>query len=599
MTRRMTRARNGIILILAVAVLASCAGVPSRVIDPAQRKEHVERELRDQIESGNPERSIQRIVALRRDTLFDEAELDDLHDAAVQRLVTLLHEAVDAADYRLALRRYRSLKTLDLSELVPEYSISSLLLSEADHAIEQGNEVAGLHTLLQFPDLGELDDERLLRYSEIAFQNNNRYVLEQLSQFAAERDLEVPQAYRDYLASSPSASELLDGTVTVWVNKGVRLERGVGVPDRVIGSGFFIDKRGYLITNYHVIQSEVDPTYRGYSRLYVRLPGAQDRRIPARVVGYDRIFDIALLKVEIDPAYIFSFTEIRTLEPGSQIFALGSPGGLENSITSGIISATGRRFLQLGDAMQVDVPVNPGNSGGPVVNSGGDLVGVVFAGIPQFQGVNFAIPSYWINHFLPRLYDEGEVTHPWMGVAVHEDSRRRLEVLYVSPHSPADIAGLQRGDILTEIAGWNPRRIGDAQTVLLDLIPGELIQVAWERDGDQMRGLVAVAERPFSPVEELLDRVSADELFPPLFGMDTDNISTNRWQRNYVVTKVYPGSIADETGLSERDPFSLQNWRVDLDRRIAILQIIIRQRKAGFLESGIQLATYLELDNFL
>ena len=595
----MTRVCTAITFTLAVALLAACAGVPSRVVDPAQRKEHIERELREAIEAGDPERTIQRVVALRRDTIFDPVELHKLKEAAVEQLEALLHEAVENEEYRLALRRLRSLKTLERNELVPDYSVSELLVLEAEQHIEQGNVVAGLHTLLQLPDLGTLDDERLLRYADIAYRNNNRYLLEQLTQFYNERNLEVPAEYEEALASQPSASDLLSGTVTVWVNKGVRLERGVGVPDRVIGSGFFIDKRGYLITNYHVIQSEVDPTYRGYSRLYVRLPGAQDRRIPARVVGYDRIFDIALLKVEIDPSYIFSFTEIRTLEPGSSIFALGSPGGLENSITSGIISATGRRFLQLGDAMQVDVPVNPGNSGGPVVNSSGDLVGVVFAGIPQFQGVNFAIPSYWINHFLPRLYHEGEVKHPWMGIAVHEDSRRRLEVLYVSPRSPADMAGLRPGDVLKEIAGWSAGRIGDAQTVLLDLIPGELIPVVWERDGSEMRGLVSVAERPFSPVEDVLDRVSAEELFPPLFGMDTDNISTNRWQQNYVVTRVYPGSIADETGLSERDPFSLQNWRVDLDRRVAILQIIIRQRKAGFLESGLQLATYLELDNFL
>ncbi|TVQ36886.1 MAG: PDZ domain-containing protein [Spirochaetaceae bacterium] len=587
------------ILISVLLALTACAGMPSRVVEPEQRREVIRRDIDSNITSDAPELALQRLVALRRDSLFEPRELDRMYDEAVTRLAALVQSAVDEGAFRLALRRYRSLETLGRSELVPDHSGPSLLLGLVERHIGEGNDIAGLHTLLGLPDLGMLNDQQLESYAEIARRNNNRYVLQQLVQLYEERGIDTPQEYDDFLASRPTATQLIDGTVTVWVNKGVRLERGVGIPDRVIGSGFFIDKRGYLITNYHVIKSEVDPTYRGYSRLYVRLPGAQDRRIPARVVGYDRIFDIALLKVEIDPSYIFSFTEIRTLEPGASIYAIGSPGGLENSITSGIISATGRRFLQMGDAMQVDVPVNPGNSGGPVVNSDGDLVGVVFAGIPQFQGVNFAIPSYWINHFLPRLYEPGEVKHPWLGVAVHENSGRRLEVVYVSPRSPADIAGLQAGDILTDIAGWTPSRIGDAQTVLLDLIPGELISVSWTRDDDEMSGYIAVAERPYSPVEEVLDRVSAEELFPPLFGMDTDNISTNRWQRNYVVTRVYSGSIADETGLSERDPFSLQNWRVDLDRRIAVLQIIIRQRKAGFLESGLQLATFLDLDNFL
>ena len=401
-----------------------------------------------------------------------------------------------------------------------------------------------------------------------------------------------------FAESEPEPSDMISGTATVWVDRGIKVENGVGFADRVVGSGFFIDKRGYLVTNYHVIASEVDPEYEGYSRLFVRLPEAPENRVPARVVGYDRIFDIALLKIEVDPPYVFSFTNVRTLRTGARIFAIGSPGGLESSIASGIISATNRRFLQMGDALQVDVPINPGNSGGPLVDEDGQVIGIVFAGLEQFEGVNFAIPSFWIQHFLPDLYDEGEIVHPWMGVAVHE-SRGGLEVMYVSPDSPASSAGLKAGDILTSISGWTPGEIGDAQQILLEREPGALVSLEWTRENEQMSGYVSLGERPWSPVEEALKVQEVDDLFPVLFGMRADDISSLPWQSNYVVTRVYNGKIADETGLSEQDPFTLRNFEVNEERRIALIRIVIKKRKAGFVESGIQLGSYLEVDNFL
>ncbi len=115
-----------------------------------------------------------------------------------------------------------------------------------------------------------------------------------------------------------SFATMLKGTATIWVNRGVKIEKGVGYPDRVIGSGFFIDPRGYLLTNHHVIASEVDPAYEGFSRLFLRLSDDPTARIPAKVVGWDPVLDLALVKVEIVPGYVFSGSSSVAVEPGDR-----------------------------------------------------------------------------------------------------------------------------------------------------------------------------------------------------------------------------------------------------------------------------------------
>jgi hypothetical protein len=114
-----------------------------------------------------------------------------------------------------------------------------------------------------------------------------------------------------------------------------------------------------------------------------------------------------------------------------------------------------------------------------------------------------------------------------------------------------------------------------------------------------MTGFVALGERPFSPVEEALKVQEADDLFPVLYGMQAKEISALPWQANYVVSEVYPGKVADETGLSEQDPFTVRHFEVREEQRVALMRIVVKKRKAGFVESGIQLGAYLEVDNFL
>jgi len=399
-----------------------------------------------------------------------------------------------------------------------------------------------------------------------------------------------------YASGSDPMHELLRGTVTIWVNKGIKVERGVGTPERVIGSGFFIDRSGYILTNYHVIASEVDPEYEGFSRLSVRLPGSSELRVPARVVGWDPVFDLALLKTEAVPEFWLSFSGRAAFAPGDRIYAIGSPVGLESTVTSGIVSATGRRFLELGDAVQVDVAVNPGNSGGPLLDERGELAGIVFAGMPQFQGLNFAVPSRWIVALLPGLYDGGETVHAWTGLAFHEDPAPP-ELVYAYPGAPRAPA---RGDRLASVDGVEVAALVEAQARLLGLAPGTLVNLGFESESGAYAVPVALRPRPERPVDEALRRDVRENLYPVLFGMRLEARPGGIFGKGgFSVEKVWFGGAADESGLSESDPLLVQGFELLEEERVAVLRLYVKRRKAGFLDALIAIPGLLDVSSFL
>lgn len=583
------------LILFAGFLILACASEPESA--PSSRAEVVARQLRESIAGGNPEVALGRIAGLRREDLLSVRELDTLEEEATRRLLEDFRSALESDDLETAVRLLRNLEVVE-GPTPENITLNDLYLRIARKYQAEGNGPAAVATILRAPSLSAYPVDVLEELAYGARALNNRYAAAIASEVLGSSWLASNPEISEFVRGFTSPVDAVKSAVTVWVNRGIRLENGIGYPDRVIGSGFFVDPRGYLITNHHVIESEVDPEYEGYSRLYVRLPEDPDERIPARVVGYDRIFDIALLKVEMDAPFWLSFTGIRSLEPGKRIIAIGSPGGLENTITSGIISATGRRFLQMGDAMQVDVPINPGSSGGPLLDQAGNLVGVVFAGIEQFEGVNFAIPSYWIQDFLPELYSEGEVIHPWVGVAV-ADTADGLEVIYVANDSPAEAAGLKPGDIITRVGGWETDETDGAQRVIIANDPGSLVTLTWKREGLETESLIALGERPFSPVEEALTDDLSERLFPVLYGMRVSRLGEVSLFRRYRVDRVYRGSIADETGISAGDTFTERDFDVDEDLRIAFLRIVVKKRTEGFMQTGIQLPAYLETDSFL
>ena len=536
------------------------------------------------------ERGAESVVAFER--------IEELKSSITGSLRSEFLDRVEAREYREALRLYWSLEAIEQSGELEDFSTAGLFFRLAEASHEKSDKLLAFLYALRARSAGADMPELLALLLELSSELGNPVVFEEVAAAMLERGLEVPEALKERAPGKPEVAEMVRGTVTMWVNRGIRIEGGVGLPDRVIGSGFFIDRRGYLLTNYHVVESEVSPKYEGYSRLYIRLSDRPQERVPAKVVGYDRIFDLALVKAEVEPPYIFSSADSPELKVGNTIIAIGSPAGLQNTVTSGIVSATGRRFLQMGDTFQVDVPINYGNSGGPLLDADGRLVGVVFAGIEQFEGVNFAIPYDWVIQSLPRLYSGGEARHPWLGMALHE-SDAGLEVVYTVPQEPADRAGLREGDVIVSLNGRSFDKIVDLQSELLALDYPTLVRLVWRRGDETLTGAVSTGERPFSPVELSLERDRRENVVYPLFGMKLEQVGQVLWRRNYVVRRVLPGSIADEIGLSRDDPVTIQGWKVDGDNRFAVLQIQVRKRKAGFLESVVQVAAYLESEDFV
>ncbi|MBA7539059.1 hypothetical protein ES705_31337 [subsurface metagenome] len=599
LTGKLSAGRVSLIIVL-LLFLTGCLSAGKERIQEVQLDRSYLADIRRFIDKNELFPAYQDISYLEREQCSGiyPAEVEALKKEIIDKIKLDLKSYLEKPDYKMALQYYHSLQQVAPADLPDEWSIHRLLFEQAEQYSSSGNQTLALLFSLRGLTLTTPTESELLRALSFAAEVGNVEVIQDLIKRMEDRGFPVADSRRRQGEDIPPVQKIVRGTVTIWVNRGIKIERGVGFPDRVIGSGFFIDNRGYLLTNYHVIASEVDPKYEGYSRLFIKLSGRADEKIPARVVGYDRIFDIALVKAEVEPDFILSHAASVDLEAGDSIIAIGSPGGLENTVTSGIISATGRRFLQMGDAIQVDVPLNPGNSGGPLLNSAGQLVGIVFAGIEQFEGVNFAIPINWINTILPSLYNEGESIHSWLGVAVQE-SDKGLEVVYTVPGEPADRAGIKPGDILDTLNNSRYSRVVDFQAALLELDFPSLVALTWPREESRTSGVLSLAPRPFSPVELALERDLRDNVLVPLFGMRIEKVGTFFWKTNYIIKEVLKGSIAEETGLSANDPLNVEGWKVDMDNRFAVLRLFIKKKKSGFLESVIQLAAYLETDTFL
>jgi len=225
-------------------------------------------------------------------------------------------------------------------------------------------------------------------------------------------------------------------------------------PRRGIGSGFVIQRDGWVVTNAHVVE--------GAASVEVDLGGG--RRLPAKVVGADAESDVALLKVETErPLSTIPLGDSDRVLIAEWVLVIGSPFGLDHSVTLGIVSHTGRADISpVGrpgtyDFIQTDASINPGNSGGPVLNLRGEVIGIATAVNATGQGIGFAIPINMVKEVIGQLRQSGKVVRSWLGVAVREpaaqDTGAGVVVTEVAAGGPAAGAGVKVGDVITGFEG--------------------------------------------------------------------------------------------------------------------------------------------------
>ena len=270
------------------------------------------------------------------------------------------------------------------------------------------------------------------------------------------------------------------------------------------GSGFIISKDGFILTNNHVVE--------GADSIKVTL--SDDRDFDAKVIGTDPQTDVALIKIE-DPENlpVLPLGDSANLEAGEWVIAIGNPFGLNQTVTVGVVSATGRSSVGISEYenfIQTDAAINPGNSGGPLINGRGEVVGIntaLFSRTGGYMGIGFAIPINMAKSIEEQLHKEGKVTRGWLGVVIQNIDKNLAEsfglkkvqgilISEVQKDSPASAAGLQQGDVIIRLNGVELLDVSDLRNRVALLKPGSKAMVEIIRSGREKKVQVSIGEQP-------------------------------------------------------------------------------------------------------
>jgi serine protease Do len=354
------------------------------------------------------------------------------------------------------------------------------------------------------------------------------------------------------------------------------------------GSGVIVDKEGYILTNNHVVE--------GADKVKVRLNDG--REFTATVKGQDRRTDLSVLHIKAKDLPVAALGDSDKLEVGEWAIAIGSPFGLEHTVTVGVISAKGRSGLGTGtyeDFIQTDASINPGNSGGPLININGEVIGINAMIIQPGTGIGFAIPINMAKQILNDLIKQGKVVRPWLGISAQDLTPEMMEyfkvkekegvlVAQVHPGTGAEKAGLASGDIIKSVDDKTVKNVNELVREILKRKVGEKVKLNIIRDGKGMIIEVTTTSMPdkveLPKEKEAEEKMGAkvQELTPQL----ADRYQISGVKRGVVVIDVEDGSLADEMGLQEGDVILEVNRK-----KIETLKDFEKAIKDANLEKGI------------
>jgi len=354
------------------------------------------------------------------------------------------------------------------------------------------------------------------------------------------------------------------------------------VPQKGIGTGFVFRSDGYILTNEHVIH--------GANKIKVTF--IDGKEYEGKVIGADPLTDIAVVKIDADNLPTIPLGDSDKARVGEFVIAIGNPYGLSHTVTVGVLSAKGRP-ISAGDSgreyenfLQTDAAINPGNSGGPLLNLRGEVIGINTAILPYAQGIGFAIPINMAKSILEQLIEKGRVVRAWLGVYIQDltpelaqkfglSEAKGALVADISKGSPAEKAGLRRGDIILKVDGKEIPTVSSLQQEIRSCRPGERVRLEVWRDGKSI-----VLEATLEELKE--SAAETPEVQQVDLGFEVAEITDDlveryslRTTRGVVIVSVRTGGPADEAGLRPGDVIlevnrteitSLADWEEALAR---------------------------------
>ena len=365
----------------------------------------------------------------------------------------------------------------------------------------------------------------------------------------------------------------------------------VPMPDlQGAGSGVIVSAEGYVLTNNHVVE--------GAKEITVTLPDKQE--YPGTVVGLDPQTDLAVIKVGATDLPFVQWGDSSSLQVGEYVLAVGNPFGLNSTVTLGIVSALGRGGMgitQYEDFIQTDAAINPGNSGGALVNTQGELVGIntaIFSRSGGYQGVGFAVPTKLAKPVFSSLVKTGSVVRGFLGVGIQAvtsdlaasfqlDKAQGALVTNVMSGSPADQAGIQRGDVIVEYEGQavvDPRTL---QGQVVGTVVGNQISLVVMREGKKVTLRPVIREQNEPTQVARTNPIKQDGPFAGVAVQDLDGriakqLGLAEEVSGVVVMEVIPGSQAERAGLAQGDVISEIN-RKPVSSERDFIQVVFHLEK--------------------